>query len=378
MKRNIHVGKYLGIDVYLHYSWFFIFLLLAWALATGFFPQRWPGQPSSAYWVLGALSSLLLFVSVLLHELSHSVVARHGGMKVDRITLFFFGGMASTHEEHISPKKEFQMAIAGPMMSLFISMVALIVYNITSFFYVAAVANYLFRINLILAIFNLVPGFPLDGGRVLRSIIWYWTRDFKRATRIASAGGKLVAYTLVFLGLVSVFAGNFGGLWMVLIGFFLLALSTLSYEQVVIKDALSGKKVEEFIVRRFPRIGPDISLREAVIDHFLKKDESSFVVMKGHELQGVLNIDDVQKIAKKEWRRLKVKDVMVHKEKIPKVSPTTGAYPALMGILKAGMEFVPVSGKKGAVGILKRDDLLRYVKLKTTREKLEKMGFEAK
>jgi Zn-dependent protease len=378
LKRSVPVGRYLGIKVYLHYSWFFIFVLLAWALSTGFFPARFPGQNPAGYWVLGLFSSLLLFVSVLLHELSHSYVAIKRGMKVESITLFFFGGMAGMHEQKMSPKTEFQMAIAGPMMSLFISMVFLIVYNLTTFFYVAAVASYLYRINLILAIFNLVPGFPLDGGRVLRSIVWYWTKDFKRSTQIASTGGKVVAYILVFLGFVNIFAGNFGGLWFVMIGFFLLLLSTLSYEQVVIKDALSGMKAAKFTDHRFPHISPDTTLRDAVVKHFLKKDAQSYIVMKEHRLKGVVTMEDVQAQPKKEWTKLKVSDVMMPENKIPKIKLTTGAYIALVKMLKTGLALMPVVDKKGVAGIIRREDLLRYVKFKTTKEKFEKMGFDVK
>ncbi|MBW2971559.1 site-2 protease family protein [Candidatus Woesearchaeota archaeon] len=376
MKRSIWVGKYLGIDVYLHYSWFFIFALLAWALSSSFFPQKFPDQSIPAYWGLGIFSALLLFVSVLLHELSHSVIARRNGLKVENITLFFFGGMASAHEQHISPKKEFQMAIAGPMMSLFIASVFLVIYNITDWFYVAAVASYLYRINMILAIFNLVPGFPLDGGRVLRSVIWYWTNDFRKATRIATTGGKMVAYVLVFMGFVSVFAGNFGGMWLVVLGFFLLILASMSYEQIVIKDALSGRKVADFTDHKFPSISPDTTVRDAVVKHFLKKDATSFAVVKGSEFLGIVSVDDVQKLPKKQWVDLKVSDVMLKGGRVPKVALNTGAYAALISILKSGVDFLPVTGGKGLLGIVRRDDLLRYVKLKTTKEKLEKMGFD--
>ncbi len=381
MKRSIFVGRYLGIGVFLHYSWFLIFLLLAWALSTGFFPQQFPGQSGMEYWGIGIFSSLLLFVSVLLHELSHSVIARRNGMKVDRITLFFFGGMASAHEQHMNPKNEFQMAIAGPAMSLFLSGIALIVYNVTSFFYVAAVASYLYRINLILAIFNLVPGFPLDGGRVLRAIVWYWTGDFRRATRIATTGGKVVAYVLIFLGFVNVFAGSFSGLWLVLIGFFLLVLARMSYEQLVIKEALKGLKVADFTDGRYPRISPGTSLRDAVSKHFLKKDSSFFLVRSRGRLVGAISIDDVQRIPKKRWRGLNVEDVMKPAKSLAKSKMTAPAYSALVKMLKKGQDFLPVldrKGKKGKdiVGIMRRDTVLRYVKLQTTKERLKKAGFD--
>jgi Zn-dependent protease/CBS domain-containing protein len=370
MKRNIHVGKYLGIDVYLHYSWFLIFLLLAWALATGFFPQRWPGHAASAYWIMGVLSSILLFVSVLLHELSHSVVANRHGMKVDRITLFFFGGMASTHEKHISPKREFQMAIAGPAMSLLISGVSLAVYNITGIFYIAAIANYLFRINLILAIFNLVPGFPLDGGRILRSIIWYWTKDFSKATKIASNGGRIVAYILIFMGIASIFAGNFGGVWIILIGVFLLTLSTLSHDQIEIKDALHNVSAGDFADKKFKHVSPGTTVKEA--RKYLMNREFILVLQDG-KLAGAIT----QEAAVKEKRKTaKAKDIMILPKYIVKVLITTTSYNALIKMMKKGALFAAIIDKDKVVGIIKRDNIIRYAKYKTVKAKYGKMGFK--
>lgn len=368
LRRNIGVGRYFGIDVYLHYSWFFIFAMLAWALSTGFFPQRWPDHTTAAYWTMGILSALLLFVSVLLHELSHSLVAKHHGMKVDRITLFFFGGMASTHEEHISPKREFQMAIAGPAISLLISGISLAVYNITETFFIAAIANYLFRINLILAVFNLVPGFPLDGGRVLRAIIWYWTKDFSKATRIASDGGKAVGYMLIFLGLTSIFMGNFGGLWLVLIGFFILTLSTLSHDQIEIKDALHNITAGDFADKDFAHVTPGTTVKE-VRKRLMTKD-LVLVVDKG-KLVGAISGDSVPKTGK-----ATADEVMLPADKIATAKITTSSYKALIKMMKRGQLFLPIIEKGNVVGLVKRDNIIRYAKYQTVKARYGKMGFK--
>ena len=378
VRRNIKVGRYLGIDVYLHYSWFFIFLLLAWALAGGWFPQIFPGYRAVDYWILGLLSSLLLFISVLMHELAHSVVARRHGLKVDRITLFFFGGMAGMHEKHISPAIEFKMAIAGPMFSLFLSAVFLVVYNLFAYFYVSAIAAYLFRLNLILAIFNLVPGFPLDGGRVLRAIVWYWTKDFKKATRIATTGGKIVAYFLIFAGFANILSGNFGGLWPILIGFFLLTLASLSYEQVVIKDALTGKTAADFAVKRFAVLKPGMSIKEAVTAHFMKRSDDVYPVVEKEKLEGILGVDTIRRLDKRQWTKKKVEDLMTPLRKTPKARLTTKAYNALVKMMKAGMSIIPVVSGKKLLCIIRRDDILRYVHVKAAKEKLKKAGFEIK
>jgi CBS domain-containing protein len=297
-------------------------------------------------------------------------------MKVDRITLFFFGGMAGMHEKRFTPKTEFRMAIAGPMMSLAISLVFLVVYNVTSFVYVAAVSSYLYKINLILAIFNLVPGFPLDGGRVLRSVLWYWTNDFKRATKIAATGGKVVAYFLIFVGFANMITGNLGGLWFVFIGFFLLLLSTLSYEQVVIKDALHGKHAGDFIMKKFTSFDAGMSLKQAIARYFIAESQDAYPVVKDHRFEGVILFNEVQAIPKHEWTRLKVKDVMMPASKTGKVNKKTSAYTALFRMIKNKLPFLPVVDGKKLVGVVKRDTILRYVKLKETREKLGKMGFK--
>jgi CBS domain-containing protein len=283
--------------------------------------------------------------------------------------------MAGMHEQKLSPKAEFQMAIAGPAFSLLLSGVFLAVYNIVGWFYVAAVASYLYRINLILAIFNLVPGFPLDGGRVLRSIVWYWTKDFKKATRIATTAGKFVAYFLIFSGFMNMITGNAAGVWFLLIGFFLLLLSTLSYEQVVIKDALAGKMAADFVDTKYASIGPGVKLREAVVKHFLGKD-ADFIIVKDKEgFHGLVSAEQVHAVPKKYWAKEKVHGVMIPAKKIPKVKLHTGAYAALTKMLKSGLDFLPVVEKNDLKGIIRRTDLLRYVKLKGLEERAEKMGF---
>ncbi len=373
MKRNFKVGRYIGIDVYLHYSWFFIFAFLTLGLATGWFPAEWPGESVVAYWLLGGASALLLYVSVLLHELAHSVMARRNGIKVERITLFFFGGMAGMQEHKMTPKAEFQMAIAGPALSLALSGLFLILYNITPLFYVAAVASYLYRINLILALFNMVPGFPLDGGRVLRSVIWYWTKDFKKATLIAATGGKVFAYILVFIGLANVFGGNFSGMWFALIGFFILMLSKLSYEQVVIKDALIGVKVGSFLVKKYLSVTPTFTVRQA-LTQFLQKGGEAYPVVKANRFKGLLLFKQLQKLPKKD-RGLKVEDVMVSSVNAGVVTTKTAAYPALIKMLKTQLDFLPVVENGKISGIVKREHIARYVKLKEVQEKFEKKGF---
>jgi len=240
MANSVRLGKFFKINVELHYSWFFIFILLAFALSKDFFPRHFPDLTTTEYWIIGGISSVLLFASVLFHELSHSLVAKRHKMGVERITLFFFGGVAQLHENNLNPKTEFKMAAAGPLFSIVFGLFFLGVYSIFSNIYIQAVSFYLYRINFILAAFNLFPGFPLDGGRILRSILWYFTDDLKKSTRYAAGGGKLLALILITIGAGSmIILRNFGGLWFLFLGFFLLLIAELSYDQIIIKEILS-------------------------------------------------------------------------------------------------------------------------------------------
>ena len=294
MKNNIPVGSYFGIKVYLHYTWFLVVALLSWALATGFFPETFPEYDSVMYWLLGLSSAIFLFISVLLHELSHSLVAKHFKMKVASITLFFFGGVASIHEGNMKAKEELAMAIAGPILSLALAGLFYAI-NISSAGFIHAMTAYLFRINLIIAVFNMVPGFPLDGGRVFRALAWIITKDYKKATRYATTGGKIVAYAMIFIGFVNVFAGTFAGLWFVFLGGFLLLMTTLSYEQAMMRESLGKMTVKDF-AKKGPIISDHIkanTLAYKAIRIMLKKKIKTLSVFKGKTHIGNIAIKDL-------------------------------------------------------------------------------------
>ena len=231
--RGAHtLFRIFGIDIRLHFSWWFIFILLTWSLSTSFFPQFFPGQTQMMYWTMGILSSLLLFISVLLHELSHSLVAMAKNIKVESITLFFFGGVAGIEKEDMEPSAEFMMAIAGPLFSLLLAGIFYFINTHNGNILLSAITSYLYQLNFVLAVFNLVPGFPLDGGRAFRAILFAYYKDLKKATRIAAAGGKVVAGLLIVLGLFGMVTGTGGGLWFILLGVFLYFLAGMSYEQI--------------------------------------------------------------------------------------------------------------------------------------------------
>ena len=246
---HIQVAKVIGIPIYLHFSWLIIFGLIVWTLSTGYFPAKYPDLPASSYWAKGLVASLLFFVSILLHELGHAVVARLHGLRTRSITLFIFGGVAQLEKDPKDGRAEFWMAAAGPVVSLAL---AGVFYACATLPFVgpsaAAVAKYLALINLILAVFNLVPAFPMDGGRLLRGALW-GPLGKARATRIASTAGTFFAFLLIFIGVFSLTRGDaLGGLWYILIGWFIKDASAASYQQVRLDEALRGVTVRDAMV----------------------------------------------------------------------------------------------------------------------------------
>ncbi|MBR9691339.1 CBS domain-containing protein [Candidatus Woesearchaeota archaeon] len=363
MKKSYKIFKLLGIDVELHYSWFLVFLLLAWGLSADFFPHYYPDLTSASYWTMGIISSLLLFVSVLMHEYSHSLVARKNKIMVNKITLFFFGGIAHLGgEDKLTPKKEFKIAIAGPLLSLALAAIFFIIYTYTTVVYVKAITFYLHRLNFILALFNMAPGYPLDGGRVLRSIAWGITKDIKKATRIASNGGKMVAGVLIFFGFLGMFAGR-GTLWFVILGFFLYYIAGASYEQVIIQDALGKVKIKEVMVKEVRTVSPSLNLADLFQDYFLRYGTDGVMVAKDKTFLGIVTVDRMKKIPKKEWPKVKVKEIIIPASKIPAAKETDNALVVLSRMSKLSAGVMPVIKNKKLIGAVSVASLLRYVKL---------------
>ena len=357
------MGSIFGIEIDLHYTWFIILILLVWGLSTGFFPVYYPEFSKTTVWILGAVSAVLLFASVLLHELSHSVVARKSRMKVEKITLFFFGGIAQITEGGLTPKKEFKMAIAGPLFSLGFGILFLIIYKYSPYIYLTAISSYLWRINFILAAFNMVPGFPLDGGRVFRSILWYIYKDIKKATRIAAYSGRVFAILLIVVGFLGMFTPfGFGGLWFVIIGFFLYYIAGASYEQTILKELLSKVKVKEIMLRKPIGVKEDITAAQ-LFSKFLKLRKESFVVVKGKHIVGIVSVNNLKKINKEDLGKTKVSDIMI--KEIKSVNSQDNAFNALMKMIQNKIDIIPVKSDGKISGVLSREDIIRYMRLKT-------------
>ena len=367
--KSIRIARIFGISIELDYSWFIIFFLVAWSLSMGYFPYYYPEIAKEQYWLMGLIASLLLFLSVLLHELSHSYIALKNRLPIKSITLFIFGGVASMAEEPRTPGVEFRVALAGPACSFFL----MFVFKLLAIFVpegsgAYAVFRYAAYINGFLAIFNLIPGFPLDGGRLLRSSMWHFTGDFKKSTLIASNIGKGFAFFLITLGILQVMTGsNFNGLWLILIGYFLKTAAASSYNQVLIKEAISGLSVEKVMSRRVVSIAEDKLLSELVEDYFVRHHVESFPVLCGDRLAGVINMALVKAVSKESWGEVRVCDVMRRDIDGFVLSPGDSIEFVLRRMVEEGSGWFIVMSERGElVGVLTRSDIMHLLKIKSS------------
>lgn len=362
MKSDIKIGKIFGIDIDLHYTWFIIAVLLAWGLASGFFPQYYPNLSTANYWIIGILSAILLFMSVLAHELMHSIVAKRFNMPVEKITLFFFGGVASISDERLTPKKEFFMAAAGPVFSLLLALFFWIILQIASSLYIQAISFYLFRLNIILGLFNLAPGYPLDGGRILRSILWYWFKDIKKATYYAAYSGRIIAILLIIIGAGGMLIG-LGTIWFALLGMFLYFLAGISYDQVILKQVLSKIQVKKIIKKDFISVDENLSIAGLFSRYLLRFGKDSFLVTKNKKFAGLINYDCLTGIPKTRWNKVKVKDIMIPASKIKTAKPDDNAYSVLIEMSQAKTNIIPVIKNKELIGIIDTESLVNFTRL---------------
>lgn len=305
------IGRIMGIPVRLHFSWFIIFGLITWTLAKLYFPQVAPELPQATNWLRGALAAFLLFISVIIHELSHSFVARKHKIPITSITLFIFGGVAQMKKEPSSPKIELNMAIAGPFSSYVLALIFFMFYKLLGNYQgLKAIASYLFQINFVLGTFNLIPGFPMDGGRVLRALLWEKSGDYLSATRKASKAGQGIALFFIFFGFISFFIGYSGGIWLLLIGWFLYTAAQSSYQQATTKGILAGVKIRDVMASEVITVNSDISLSELVDNYFLRYGYGGFPVVEGERLIGVISLKEIRVLPKDRWANTSAKDVM--------------------------------------------------------------------
>lgn len=368
MPGSFRIAKIAGISIEANVSWLVILVLLTWSLAVDWFPAAVPGRPAATYWALGLIAALLLFLSVLLHELAHSLVARARGLPVKNITLFIFGGVSDLEREPQSPGVEFQMAFVGPLTSLIIGGVSLYLGFLIGHgaLPVAATLSYLGVTNLLLGAFNLIPGFPLDGGRVLRSIIWKATGSLRKATRWASLVGQAVAYLFILWGVWLFFDGNvIGGLWIGFIGWFLLQAAQAANTQVVLESVFRGVTVGQ-LMGPPPLTAPaNISLQQLVDGYILPAGLRSVPVVRGDQLAGLITLADIRKVPREQWPQTPVGYVMIPLERLHAVRLEQSLNDVLPRMAASDVNQLPVVDDEGRlVGMLSRDAILRFVEVR--------------
>ncbi len=368
MSTSWRIFKILGIEIRIDSSWILIFGLITWALAGHYFPSQHPGWPPWLYWLIGVATSLLLFSSVLTHEMTHSLVARSKGEKVRSITLFIFGGVAEISGDIKTPAREFIIALVGPISSLVIAFIFLgIWFGIQEINEpIAAMAKYLFIINLFLALFNLIPGFPLDGGRILRAIAWKATGDIKRATRIASVTGQVIAFFLIIFGIWQILRGFFfNGLWIALIGWFIHSAAVRGYRQVLLKEMLKDVKAKDLMSTKFEAVEGSLSIQKLMEDHILKKRERTFLVMEEGKLAGIICLEDIKAISSEKRGETTVSKIMTPRDKLVAVSPEDDGNQVLSRLASGKINQVPVIEGGEIKGLVCRTDILDFLHLRS-------------
>lgn len=384
-RDGFHVGRFFGINVSLNWSWIFIFLLITGSLGVGVFPLLHPEWGFFLVWGVSLAASVLFFASVLIHEIAHSLVARLRGLPVDQITLFIFGGVSNIEREPETPLTEFLMAIVGPLTSIILGIVLIFLGVLTadglSAFTnasgeafaglgpVSTLLLWLGPINVILGVFNLIPGFPLDGGRVLRSILWAATGNLKKATLWASWIGRGFGWVLIFLGTAMVLGievpffgtGLIGGLWLIFIGWFLSSLASQGYQQVLVEDVLRDVKVSSIMRTSFPVVSADLSVSDLFHEHIMGTEDRAFLVMRGKNLEGIVTLDDVRKASRDSWDKTTVGEIMTPRAELETVAGNDRAVDALQKITGRDVNQLPVIDGGKLVGLINRRDILLWL-----------------
>ena len=388
MNSGFRLGKIPGINIHIDWSWLLIFALVSWSLATSFSAAH-PDWSITLRWGLAVVAALLFFTSILLHELAHSLVARYRGIPVRRITLFIFGGVSNIQKEPDSPFSEFLITIVGPLTSFVLGGIFLVLgagtfalgntisadltLALSNFSPLSTILLWLGSVNVLIAMFNLIPGFPLDGGRIVRSILWAVTDDLTRATRWASYLGQAVAWVLMLVGISMMFGVNIpilgsgfvNGIWMLFIGWFLQNAAIQSYQKVVIQDILEDVPVKRLMNQDVPSVDADLTVQALIDNHILQSDHQAFVALEGEKMVGLVTFDDVRKVDSEARNNTLVRDVMTPSEKLLVVAPEEGVSDAFNRLQSGDIRQLPVVSGEGIVGLLRRKDIIRWLQLQS-------------
>jgi Zn-dependent protease/CBS domain-containing protein len=366
MKGSIRIARIAGIDIAIHYTWFLIFILITWSLAAGYFPVQYPGWEAWVYWVTAVAAAVLLFISVLFHELAHSLVAKSRGLPVKGITLFLLGGISNLESEPEKPGLEFAIAIVGPLSSVLLAGIfkAVDFLGYAPAGPVKAVVDYMFMLNVLLAAFNILPGFPLDGGRVLRAIIWGATNDLKKATNIATVVGQVFGWIFIIGGVaIALWTGDFmGGIWIVLIGWFLNGAAEASRRELELRSIWLNVRVASVMNDRPETVEPSAPVSLLVNEVYIKRGLRVTPVVHDGSLQGIVTIGDIKKVPPSDWPTTSVGKIMTGLP-LKTVRPEDSMSTAVQMMAENSYDQLPVMVEDRLVGMLSRADIIRYVQV---------------
>jgi len=364
--KNLTLIEVFGFKIKINISWVFIAVLLSWALAQGYFPAVYEGLTRTTYWWMGIVAVLGLFVSILLHELAHSVVARAYGMEIKGITLWLLGGVAEMADEPPHPKAEFLMAIAGPIVSI---VLALLFLSAGALFGsggdvtpIGAILRYLGMVNLILAVFNLIPAFPLDGGRVARAALWAWKGDYYWATSVASRMGSIFGITLMVFGVVAALMGaGLSSLWWVILGMFIRFAADASQFQMQTRQALTGKSVSDFMTSDPVTVSPEVTVGDLIDKWIYKHSFEFFPVVEKGRLLGSVSLREVRQVPPDRRSRTRVGDIMLPRSPESTVEAESSAADALTKMQGTGNSLLMVTSDGTLIGVIALKDLMKLI-----------------
>ncbi|MHB9011825.1 MAG: M50 family metallopeptidase [Ignavibacteriaceae bacterium] len=361
--KHISIGNFLGIPIYLDYSWFLILALLTWMLAQSYFPLEFKNWTNFSYWLVSFITSIFFFLSILLHEFGHSIIAIKYKIKVKRITLFLFGGVAEISKEPSKSSADFWIAVAGPITSFIL---AAVFYLLAKAFghnqYIVASFKYLAFINFILAIFNLIPGFPLDGGRILRAIVWAITKNYKQATTIAANAGRFFGFLFIMIGVFQIFHNNISdGLWIVFIGWFLEIAAMSRIQRQALNGLLLGHQVHEALSNDYGIVYPDSTVQEIIDNHFIGANRRNLLVKDNNIMVGFLTPGRINSISIKDRQNKTVKDIMIPLQEINKINSTEPLLDAIKSINENDVRVVPVIENGNCIGILNHTSITQFI-----------------
>ncbi len=360
-KQTISLGSILGIPIRLDYSWFLVFALVTWSLASSYYPAELGPASTMLYWAMGAVTAVLLFGSVLLHELGHSAVAQRYHISVRKITLFLFGGVAEIASEPPTPLSEFLIAIAGPLVSFGLA-TSFGILGFISPSPLFVVAKYLALINGSLALFNLVPGFPLDGGRIFRALVWGLTGNLNRATRIAATLGRLIAFLFIGVGIWQFVGGDFGGLWFVFIGWYLQSAAASQLEQQKLASLFAQHRVSEVMNRSYVLIPAQMPLQYMADHNLLAYWQRAFITQTDDTIIGLLSWREIRAVPRERWQTTTAAQAMVSLAQLHAVGLDTELRTAVEQMSREGTPSLPVVGNGQILGTISREDVMWFLR----------------